>query len=93
MASVSKHLKITGRVQGVGFRYFTRKNADLLNLTGWVRNMPDGSVEVFIYGDEDSVDKMEERLWSGPGSAFVSEIIQVKSDERGSHYSDFTVLR
>jgi acylphosphatase len=93
MAWVAKHLKITGKVQGVGFRYFTRKNADSLDITGWVRNMPDGSVEVFICGDEDNIDRMEERLWDGPRGAYVTEIIQLESDDTGTHYLDFSVLR
>jgi len=93
MARVAKLLKITGRVQGVGYRYFTRKNADSLGITGWVRNMPDGSVEAFICGEEYNVDTMEERLWIGPRGAFVTEIVELQPDETGSQYSDFTVLR
>ncbi|MCC5913183.1 MAG: acylphosphatase [Balneolaceae bacterium] len=68
------HLKISGRVQGVGFRHFTRKNAGELGLSGWVKNMADGSVEAVLAGEKQSLKQMVERLKSGPVTASVSDI-------------------
>jgi acylphosphatase len=50
-------LTISGRVQGVGFRYFTRTNAKEMALTGWVRNLPDGKVEVLAFGPENELEQ------------------------------------
>lgn len=68
------HLKISGRVQGVGFRHFTRKNAGELGLSGWVRNMADGNVEALLAGENQSVKQMIERLENGPVTANVTNI-------------------
>lgn len=69
---------ITGRVQGVGFRHFTRKNAQSLNLNGWVMNLPDGRVEALISGEEESVKQLLNRLKDGPPAAYVQKIDQKK---------------
>jgi acylphosphatase len=57
---------IQGRVQGVGFRYFSKGWADRLRLTGWVRNLPDGSVEVFACGPRPALEQFMQRLEEGP---------------------------
>ena len=62
---------ITGRVQGVGFRWFAHDAAARGGLHGWVRNLADGSVEVFVEGDVESVDRLEAALRRGPASARV----------------------
>ena len=65
---------VRGRVQGVGFRWFARKAAGELGLRGWVRNLPDGSVEVLAAGPADALASLEQRLRNGPPSARVSEV-------------------
>ncbi len=76
---------VTGRVQGVGFRYFTVRCANDLGLCGWVRNLPDGSVETAIQGQGEKIEEMIGLLRQGPGSANVSgleiEEIESKSEE------------
>jgi acylphosphatase len=62
---------VHGRVQGVGFRYTTRQVAQRLGLTGWVRNLPTGSVEVWAQGDPDAVDDLRAWLEYGPPGAMV----------------------
>jgi len=62
---------VYGRVQGVGFRYYTRREAKRLGLTGWVRNLSDGSVEAVINGDPGQIDIMKQWLNHGPSSAVV----------------------
>ena len=67
---ITLHAHVEGRVQGVFFRDCTRKEAQRLGLTGWVRNMPDGSVEALLQGDEDTLHKM--KLWLKKGSPLVA---------------------
>jgi acylphosphatase len=66
METVRKQLKISGRVQGVGYRYFTQQNARSMNINGWVQNMPDGTVEVLLIGSSEKVQQMIQKLWEGP---------------------------
>jgi acylphosphatase len=68
------HLVIHGKVQGVGFRWFTRNAARALGLTGRVHNRPDGSVEVRVAGDPELLAAFLERMREGPPSAKVTEI-------------------
>jgi membrane protein YqaA with SNARE-associated domain/acylphosphatase len=66
--------RLDGRVQGVGFRAFIRREAQELGLAGWTRNAPDGSVEVEAAGDSDSLASFEERLRQGPPGARVDRV-------------------
>ncbi len=68
------HLLIHGRVQGVNFRGWAREQAQLLGLTGWIRNRRDGTVEALFAGDAESVGRMIEMCWSGPRDARVENI-------------------
>ena len=67
-------LLLSGRVQGVGFRHFTRKQAEELGLTGTVANLPDGRVEVEVAGDPEPLAELQRRLRRGPRFADVREI-------------------
>jgi len=72
--TVTKQLLITGRVQGVGFRFYTQRKARELDITGWVRNCRDGSVEAVIQGAPGSVEAMIAWARRGPPSAVVTEV-------------------
>ena len=74
---------VTGRVQGVGFRYFTVRYANDLGLCGWVRNLPDGSVETAIQGKGEKIEEMIRLLKQGPGAASVSSL-EIEEIESGS---------
>jgi len=90
MSVKEKHIFISGRVQGVGFRYFTKMNADSLGITGWVRNLSDGRVEVLIQGDDEALNKMISKLKKGPHSASVENVmIERKSDTKELHQTFF----
>jgi len=86
------HAYIYGRVQGVGFRYFTEKRADLYGLTGWVRNLPDGRVEVIAEGDEMLLREFLEDLKKGPPLAKV-EKVEVYWEEPTGEFTDFYIRR
>ncbi len=81
---------ISGRVQGVGFRAFTRSKAKSLGLKGFVRNLPDGRVEVYAEGDEDALRKLIEYLSIGPFFADVRQVDWKFVEPRGS-YEDFVI--
>jgi len=68
---VARRFLVSGRVQGVGFRFFIEDAARYEGLTGWVRNLPDGRVEAFVEGDAEAVDRLEGKLHRGPGGARV----------------------
>jgi len=80
------HLRIHGRVQGVWFRESMRNEAERLNVTGWVRNTPDGAVEAVIQGPADAVEAMIEWARSGPPLARVD---RVEIGEARGQYSGF----
>ena len=66
---------ISGRVQHVGFRYWALEQAERLGLTGSVKNLSDGSVEIFIQGKPENVSEMKEKLKRGSSMAVVKELI------------------
>ena len=68
------HVRVSGVVQGVGFRWFVRERARRLGLSGWVRNLPDGSVEVVASGEQGQIDLLVGELRKGPTGAVVDEI-------------------
>ena len=72
---------VSGRVQGVGFRYFVMRHAQAENLCGYVRNLNDGRVEFFLQGDADSVSRVLEHIRVGPDYAQVSELQLGDTDE------------
>jgi acylphosphatase len=76
------HVVVSGRVQGVGFRWFVRETAIELDLAGWVRNRPDGSVEVAADGDDERLARFRAVLEQGPPHAHVASVDEVPSDER-----------
>lgn len=75
MSKVCLHCLVAGRVQGVFYRDSTRRKAKELNITGWVRNVSDGRVEVMICGEAEQVDVMREWLWDGPPAAEVTGVV------------------
>ena len=84
-----RHLRIAGRVQGVGFRLYMQREARSRGVTGWVRNRVDGTVEAVVQGTPEAVDAMIAWANRGPPSAAVSE---VKVTESSGDYADFATL-
>ena len=80
---VARKLRVTGTVQGVFYRAWTRDQARDLGLTGWVRNCQDGSVEAHLEGDESAVTQMIERMRQGPSHARVADVDVRETDAEG----------
>jgi acylphosphatase len=74
MTVAARHVCVTGRVQGVFFRAWTRDQARELGIGGWVRNCADGSVEAHIEGDDAAIETLISRLHHGPRSAQVDDV-------------------
>lgn len=73
--TVSKHIIVRGRVQGVGYRYATMHAAEKRKLTGSVKNLPDGSVEIYATGDELDVANLIQWCHNGPVRARVTNVM------------------
>jgi acylphosphatase len=87
---VARRFVVSGRVQGVGFRYFTQDTARREGVTGWVRNLPDGRVEALAEGDADAVTRLERALRTGPRGARVDRLYVDDEDPTGK-YATFSV--
>ena len=87
---VAKKYTITGRVQGVGYRFFAERVANQLGICGYVKNLGDDNVEVYAIGDEASLEEFKHHLAEGPRSARVTAVEE--SDEPvNSRYTRFAI--
>ena len=77
-------LRITGRVQGVGYRAWAMQMAARLGVRGWVRNRSDGSVEALVIGEDGAVDRMIEACREGPFGARVADVATGDAEDNGS---------
>jgi len=68
------HVRVTGRVQGIGYRAWVMEQAEVFGLSGWVRNLGDGSVEAVFAGDHSLISDMLNRLWQGPAGTRVTDV-------------------
>jgi acylphosphatase len=87
---VARRFLISGRVQGVGFRYFTQTAASRENIHGSVRNLPDGRVEANAEGDAEAMERFERALRHGPPGARVEQI-EIEHTVPGGRDTGFTV--
>ena len=88
---VARRFVVSGRVQGVGFRWFTQEAASREGVTGWVRNLSDGRVEALLEGEAEAVVRVERALRAGPRGARVDDV-SVDDEEPGG-YRRFTIER
>ena len=86
------HASVHGRVQGVGFRYFVVESANRLQLTGWVRNRFDGTVEVIAEGPRGALDTLVGDLQRGPRASNVTKM-EVTWDSANGEFPDFRARR
>jgi len=91
MARIAMHALVSGRVQGVYYRQSTASHAERLALTGWVRNLADGRVEVWLEGEEAAVRELADWLWQGSERARVDAL--ELSAVALQNWPDFRILR
>jgi acylphosphatase len=79
---------VSGRVQGVGFRYFVRRHADTRQLSGYAKNLADGRVEFLLQGDKTAVQLVLEQIHRGPSYSNVTnvEVEEVEASEIGNRF-------
>jgi acylphosphatase len=87
---IARTYVISGRVQGVGYRYFAERLAHEHGICGYVKNLPNGSVEVYAIGNENSLEKFKRQLEEGPHSARVTGIEESEGTVR-EKYSRFAI--
>ena len=87
----SVRLHLTGSVQGIFFRQFVKDNADKFNVKGYVRNLEDGRIEIFLEGDQEKVDSMILVCKSGPKHANIRKIEE--KPEPFQEFKEFKILR
>ncbi|AAM71374.1 MAG TPA: acylphosphatase [Chlorobaculum sp.] len=85
------HIIVSGLVQGVGFRMFVLREASARSLSGWTRNLPDGTVEVEAQGDSGRVDELIRQIRIGPSRSSVTSI-KVKEIEVDTSCREFRIL-
>ncbi len=90
MAVIRRRTLISGRVQGVAFRHYTRNQAEKVGVDGWVRNLPDGRVEAVFEGDAEQVEHMVRWCRNGPPSAHV-ENVEVKEETPQGNLAGFDI--
>ena len=81
---------VRGRVQGVGFRYFTHRAASRAGVHGWVRNHPDGSVEILAEGEAAALEQFEREVRQGPPGARV-EGFSFSETPPGGAFTEFSI--
>lgn len=86
--SVCRRYLVSGRVQGVFYRASTQEQAHALRLTGWVRNLADGRVELVACGEEATLATLERWLWQGPAGAQVESVTVADAPAAGFHSFD-----
>ncbi|MBU9723618.1 MULTISPECIES: acylphosphatase [Bacillaceae] len=87
----TKRFIVYGKVQGVGFRKFTRKHARLNNIVGWVRNNPDGTVEILGRGSASNMHNFIEKIKNGPKKAIIKDLKFISHTSKTS-LKEFIIL-
>ncbi len=88
---IARRAVVSGRVQGVGFRFFAERAARDVSITGWVRNRHDGTVETVVEGEEEAVRRYLDRLRAGPIGCRVTALDEEDVPVRG--YDSFEITR
>lgn len=88
---ITRRFTISGRVQGVGYRYFAQRTARNLGLDGWVRNLPDGRVECSATGPPRALETFEASLWKGPPRADVASVETQQTGNPATPNSGFDI--
>ena len=88
--TLTVNMQITGKVQGVGFRYFVLRQAQELGITGWVSNKPNGDVEALAQGDKEDLDQFIAKVKQGPSLSRVDDVI-LNWEDGQENYTSFEI--
>ena len=91
MKLLALHLTVSGRVQGVGFRFFTQGIARTFGITGWVKNLVDGNVEIYAEGEEQDIAKFFQQAKKGPSLGTVIDTEAEWNKIAEKKYNDFSI--
>ncbi len=91
MADVARRYVIRGIVQGVGFRYFAQRRAEQLGVRGYVKNLPDGRVEVYAIGSPEKLAELRQLLEIGPRSAHVTAVEEHEANVQPRYARSFSI--
>ncbi|MEP6513069.1 MAG: acylphosphatase [Parafilimonas sp.] len=91
IAMLARHIIVKGQVQGVFFRKYTKQKAQQLNIKGWVRNLPDDSVEIIAQGDKKNLQQFIEWCKRGPSNASVTDVIA--EEISAESFREFSILK
>ena len=91
MSQTAIRLRVEGKVQGVFYRQSTREKARELKLHGWVKNCSDGSVEIHVEGEQNTITELVSWCHQGPKNAMVTKLTESQTEWVG--YSDFRIIR
>jgi len=90
---IEYHYILSGKVQGVGFRYFVKEKADNLDIKGWTKNTYDGKVEILTQSkDEKTEQEFEDYLQIGPSMSKVEKIKKEKNENISKKFKDFQII-
>jgi acylphosphatase len=92
MVRVARKFSISGDVQGVGYRYFAQRAAARHQVVGYVRNMPDGTVEALVEGSAETVEAFKHDLTTGPRFSYVQQVEEIVLEPTGE-YTFFRIDR
>ena len=88
---IGSHISIYGEVQGSGYRSWAKEQSLKLQLTGWTRKASDGSIEIFVQGEEEQINTFISLCWDGPNMALIDEVL-VKDSAADEAISGFEIL-
>tara|TARA_Y100000746_G_scaffold115917_1_gene99224 strand:+ start:322 stop:591 length:270 start_codon:yes stop_codon:yes gene_type:complete len=88
---IAVHISIYGEVQSTGFRAWSKQQAQKFSLSGWTRKASDGSIEIFVQGEEEKINDFISLCWDGPNMAFIDEVL-VKDANSDDLISSFEIL-
>lgn len=88
---IAKIYYVSGSVQGVGYRYFAQRVAVRLGLAGYVKNLVDGRVEVYVIGEKEQLMALKQELERGPRSASVTEVAEEEAEVEENYVHGFTI--
>jgi len=88
---IARRYLVSGRVQGVGFRWFVYRNAQRLRLKGWARNLPDGRIEIVAAGAEPDLAALEQLLRTGPDRARIDSVTVTEQVDDVSEQAGFEI--